>query len=171
MSCAITCSMALTSSHTHPVPTLAESPGSVDPTVDAIERILVGGVGLTSRALAEVAEAADLTLAQWRVLVILADGGGLRIGALAIRLGIAEPSASRLVRRLERHGLLTAVRDDQDRRATNARLTEEGRRIRGIVLDRRRDLIVDATERARSGISEEASRQLSLVADALAQFA
>lgn len=144
---------------------------SVDPAVDAIERILVGGIGLTTRALAEVAEATDLTLAQWRVLVVVADADGVRIGELAVRLGVAEPSASRLVRRLERNGLVTATRDDNDRRATNVRLSDQGRQIRDIVLDRRRDLIVHATESARSGVTDEAIGRLSLIADALAQFA
>ncbi len=54
-------------------------------------------------------------------------------------------AASRLLRRLEDRGLLTLERDPQDRRATRARLTEEGRRLRQAVLDWRRQQIADIT--------------------------
>jgi DNA-binding MarR family transcriptional regulator len=139
--------------------------------VEAIEGILVGGIGLTTLALAQAAEATDLTLRQWRVLVIVGDSDGVRIGELARRLGVAEPSASRLARRLERHGLVTIERDDADRRATNVRLSDRGRQTCDTVLDRRRDLIDHATEAPRSGASGEDLRLLRLIADALAPFA
>ncbi len=139
--------------------------------VEAIEGILVGGIGLTTRALAEAAEATDLTLRQWRVLVVIADEDGVRIGELARRLGVAEPSASRLARRLERQGLVTVERDEADRRATNVRLSDQGRRTRDTVLDRRRELVAHATEVARSGATGEEFRLLRLIADGLAQFA
>lgn len=144
---------------------------TVDPLLDVIEGILVGGIGLTTRALAETAEATDLTLPQWRVLVIVADEDGVRIGELARRLGVAEPSASRFVRRLERHGLVTVERDETDRRATNVRLSDRGRQTRDIVLDRRRDLIDQATEGSRSGATDGEIRRLRLIADALASYA
>jgi DNA-binding MarR family transcriptional regulator len=139
--------------------------------VEAIEGILAGGIGLTTRALAESDEATDLTLPQWRMLVIVGDEDGVRIGELARRLGVAEPSASRLARRLERHGLVTVERDDTDRRATNVRLSDRGRQTRDLVLDRRRDLIDHATEASRAGATGEEIRLLRLLADALARFA
>ena len=148
----------------------ARPPRMVDPIVEAIERILVGGIGLTTRALAGAAEATDLTLPQWRVLVILADLDGVRIGELARRLGVAEPSASRLVRRLERRALVTVERDEADRRATNVRLSDRGRQTRDIVLERRRDLIAHATAGPRSSATGQEIQLLRLIADALVQF-
>lgn len=146
------------------------APTAADPTIEAIERLLVGGIGLTALALAEATETADLTLAQWRVLVVVADTDGVRIGELATRLGVAVPSASRLVRRLERRGLVTAERAEDDRRATNVRLTDGGRQVRDLVLRRRRALVERATEDARSGVSAETIAALELLADALSRF-
>ena len=146
------------------------APAAADPTIEAIERLLVGGIGLTALALTEATETADLTLAQWRVLVVVADTDGVRIGELASRLGVAVPSASRLVRRLERHGLVTAERADDDRRATNVRLTDRGRQVRDVVLRRRRTLVERATADARSGLSDETVAALGRLADALSRF-
>ncbi|HEU0242778.1 MAG TPA: MarR family transcriptional regulator [Candidatus Limnocylindrales bacterium] len=139
--------------------------------IEAIEGILVGGIGLTTRALTEAAEATDLTLRQWRMLVIVGDEDGVRIGELGRRLGVAEPSASRLAHRLEHHGLVTVERDDADRRATNVRLSSRGRQTRDLVLDRRRGLIGHATEGSRAGATGKEIRRLRLIADALAPFA
>lgn len=107
----------------------------------AIERLLASGIGITARAIDQTAEAAELTLVQWRVLVIASQAEGLRIGELAAHLGISVPSASRLVRRVEAQGLLTATRADEDRRATNIALTPNGREIVDSVVRRRRELI------------------------------
>src|SRR5512140_689774 len=88
-----------------------------------IERLLTSGIGITARAIDQTERAAELTLVQWRVLVIASQAPGLRIGELAAHLGISIPSASRLVRRIEAQGLVTARRADDDRRATNVALT------------------------------------------------
>ncbi len=146
------------------------TPPPGDHTIDAIERILLGGIGLTARALAEVPAASDLTLPQWRVLMVVADSDGVRIGELAARLGGSVPSASRLVRRLERHGLVTAERDDADRRATDVRLTHPGRALRGAVLTRRRELIEGALADARLHVPDRGAALLERIADALAVF-
>ena len=103
--------------------------------------MLTSGIGITARAIDQTAEAAELTLVQWRVLVIASQTEGLRIGELAAHLGISIPSASRLVRRIEAQGLVTAMRADDDRRATNIALTKAGREIVDAVVRRRRELI------------------------------
>jgi DNA-binding MarR family transcriptional regulator len=137
----------------------------------AVERILVGGVGVTTLALTEAPEAAELTLAQWRVLAIVAQRDGVRIGELAGRLGIGVPSASRLVRRLERHGLATAVRDERDRRATLVRASAEGRRVREAVLRRRADLIADALGGRVEQVSADTRVVLDEIGSCLERFA
>jgi DNA-binding MarR family transcriptional regulator len=144
---------------------------TVDPTVEAIERLLVGGIGVTALALSEARETIDLTLLQWRVLMTLASTDHVRIGELASRLGISIPSASRLIRRLEDRGLVSAERADDDRRATNVRLSERGRRLRARVLARRRGFIAEATEGARAGIVAETVKAMSRIADSLSRFA
>ncbi len=107
--------------------------------VTALERITVGAVGLTARAFSEARPGVDITLPQWRSLMILsASSDGARIGEVAGRLGVTLPATGRLLRRLERRGLLTLVTDPEDRRATRARLTDEGRGVVSAILEHRR---------------------------------
>ena len=83
---------------------------------------------LTRRLDADLRARAGLGLAEYDVLVTLANGpvDGLRMGELARAVVLSPSGVTRLVARLEREGLV-------ERRATNARvvrasLTEDGRR-------------------------------------------
>ena len=111
--------------------------------IDAVERIILGGVALTARALD--GEIADLTFPQWRVLTIVGEHeANVHVGGVGRRVGVSAPSASRLLRRLEDRGLIELQRDALDRRYMRVRLTEAGREARMRVIDRRRVLIRDA---------------------------
>jgi DNA-binding MarR family transcriptional regulator len=138
---------------------------------DAVERLLRAGVGMTALAIGEVDGAADLTLSQWRALVIASDSDGIRVGELAARLGIAVPSASRLVRRVEDRGLVTATRDDGDRRATIVRQTPAGKRVMRAVMARRRELVASALSEAPRVASNDAARVVGAIAERLTRFA
>jgi len=109
--------------------------------VHEVERLLTAGIGITARAIEQTPEAKDLTLLQWRVLVVAAEPAGIRIGELAVHLGVSVPSASRLVRRVDARGLVTATRDDDDRRVTTVGVSTRGRRVVDAVVGVRRDLI------------------------------
>lgn len=113
-----------------------------DALTNDLEQIVVGAVGLTTRALAQADAGFELTFPQWRALLVLGeDADGARVGEVAVRVGVTVPATSRLLRRLERRGLTTLAVDDLDRRATRARLSERGRAIRASILaDRRRAL-------------------------------
>jgi DNA-binding MarR family transcriptional regulator len=136
-----------------------------------IERLLSAGIGITTRAIDETADAADLTLAQWRVLVVAAQGGSVRVGELADRLGISVPSTSRLVRRVEARGLVNATRALDDRRATDVNLTPGGRALVEAVVGRRRELIQRALDDGPARQSPEVAALLHEVADRLAAHA
>jgi len=78
-----------------------------------------------------LAERADIgccgmTVAQAATLEALADGG-LRLGELGQRLGIAPSTLTRNLDRLVERGLITRGPDPDDRRALRAELTDEGR--------------------------------------------
>lgn len=68
----------------------------------------------------------DLTLAQFRTLIVLAEEGPLVIGQVAQRLGIGLSTGGHLVDRLVQAGLAERTEDAEDRRRTLARLTPAG---------------------------------------------
>jgi DNA-binding MarR family transcriptional regulator len=114
----------------------------MDSLTDDLERIVVGAVGLTTRSLASTEADYELTFPQWRAILILGGlADGARIGEVAARVGGTLPATSRLLRRLERRGLTTLAVDEQDRRATRARLTGHGRAVRAAILAHRREAL------------------------------
>ncbi len=122
----------------------APSPSGVYSLTDDLERIAVGAVGLTTRALAQADTGFELTFPQWRALLVLGeDSDGARIGEVAARVGVTLPATSRLLRRLERRGLTTMSVDESDRRATRARLSHRGRTVREAILARRRAALLE----------------------------
>jgi DNA-binding MarR family transcriptional regulator len=150
---------------------LWRSPVRHDRLLDALDRLARAGVGMTTRAIAETGAATDLTLPQWRALVVAAESGrtGVRVGDLGRRLQVAAPGASRLVRRLETRGLVVVARDAPDRRAAIVRATDSGRVLWTAVTLRRRQLIADALDRVES--VADAALLLAAVADALDESA
>jgi len=72
-------------------------------------------------ALAQV----ELTLPQYRVLGILAEGSAAASG-LADRLAVRRPSITALIDGLEARGLVDRRQEDTDRRRVELRLTPEG---------------------------------------------
>ena len=112
---------------------------SVNALAADLEKIVVGAVGLTTRALAQADTGFELTFPQWRALLVLGEReDGARIGEVAARVGVTLPATSRLLRRLERRGLTALAPDERDRRAKRARLTNRGRAVREAILDHRR---------------------------------
>ena len=138
---------------------------------DDLERIAIGMVGLTTRALAHAETDLELTFPQWRaILVVGADIEGARIGEVAARVGGTLPATSRLLRRLERRGLVTLATDDADRRATRTRLTERGLVIREAILATRRDALEAVAARLPDPGHLDLAVGLRLIADDLERF-
>jgi DNA-binding MarR family transcriptional regulator len=134
---------------------------------ERIERLVTASVGITAAALAESEGGAELTLPQWRALVLLEQGGTLRVTDLAGEMGTSLPSASRLIRRVERRGLVTTERDEADRRATLVRLTPRGEASISAVMDARRGRIAAALRGRRTPLPEDLLRGLDAIIDAL----
>jgi DNA-binding MarR family transcriptional regulator len=150
-----------------PEPVVMVSEPSV---TDSLEELAFAAIGMTTLALDEAGQARELTLAQWRVLVILGRGSK-RVGVIAERLGISLPSASRLLARMEAAGLVSSSPDAQDRRAMLVSLTPLGGSTRDGVILRRRRLIDDAvgSEAPLSRLDLRAG--LALLAARLSRFA
>jgi len=80
-----------------------------------------------------VSERADvqccgMTVAQGAALEALAEGG-MRLGALGRRLGIAPSTLTRNLARLLETGLVARVEDREDRRSARVELTRDGRQV------------------------------------------
>lgn len=106
---------------------------------DLVERIVLAGVGLTTRALAEATSGFDLTFPQWRVLVVLGEEDrGATLSEVAARIGVTLPATSRQLHRLQGRGLVEIAPDTLDRRAARARLTTAGQTVRAGIMGYRR---------------------------------
>jgi DNA-binding MarR family transcriptional regulator len=68
----------------------------------------------------------DLTIAQLRTLLVLAEEGPLVIGQIAQRLGVGLSTGGHLVDRLVQASLAERTEDAEDRRRTLAQLTPKG---------------------------------------------
>ena len=116
------------------------SPVAADgPVLDAVltaSRVLVA---MAARSLADAGE--EVTLTQYRSLVVLASRGPQGVASLAEALSVTAPTASRLVERLVRKGLVRRRADRQDRRQVRIGLTEAGRDLVRLVTERRREEI------------------------------
>jgi DNA-binding MarR family transcriptional regulator len=125
-----------------------------DSVIDAVltaSRVLVA---VAARSLAEVAD--EVTLTQYRALVVLASRGPQSLAALADELAVTASTASRLCDRLVRKRLVRRREDPRDRRAVRLALTPEGRALVDAVTERRRTEIADLLK----GIPDEAQRSM-----------
>ena len=119
-------------------------------------------VGLTVRALGQVGT--DVTLPQFRALVVLASRGSLRSVDIAEELQVNPSTGTRMTDRLAAKGLVRRVRSTDDRRVVRLRLTRAGKEIVERVMDQRRT----ALERI---VAETAAVWRPEVTEALTAFA
>jgi DNA-binding MarR family transcriptional regulator len=109
--------------------------------VDAVltaSRVLVA---IAARSLADAGE--EVTLTQYRSLVILASRGPQSLAALAEAVAVTPPTASRLCERLVRKGLVRRRSDRSDRRQVRVALSAAGQILVDAVTARRRREIAD----------------------------
>ncbi|MFH8337366.1 MarR family winged helix-turn-helix transcriptional regulator [Streptomyces sp. AM6-12] len=119
--------------------------------VDAVTRAVLTAsrllVAVSARSLAAVEE--RVTLAQFRMLVVLATRGTTKLVALAELLQVAPSTAMRMVDRLIAAGLADRQPNPDNRRETLLRATDEGRRIVADVTAGRRAEIAAIVARLR----------------------
>lgn len=96
-------------------------------------------VGMAASSLAEVGE--DVTLPQYRALVVLASKGPQRVASLAEQLKVTPPTATRMCDRLVRKGLVRRRTSRGDRREVRVTLAPAGRELVAEVTRRRREEI------------------------------
>lgn len=132
-----------------------------------LERLVMGSVGVTARAVAEAAP--DLPLLQWRVLVVLSEHpDGLAVSEIAERIGSRLPAASRLLSRMQAKGLVEARKDREDGRITTERLGPAGTALYAHVVERRRLDLAEALREADLG--PDGHEAVAKLADAMARY-
>lgn len=84
---------------------------------------------LSSYALSRIAArdaGNEAPAAQWRVLSLLEEQGGRRVGELAVAARTTQPGMTRLIGLLEREGLVRRSDDPEDSRAIVVAITPDG---------------------------------------------
>jgi DNA-binding MarR family transcriptional regulator len=125
-----------------------------------------------SRALITVATkslgaaAEEITISQYRALVVLASHGPQRLGDLAGVLDIAPSTAGRMCDRLVGKGLIRRHRAQADRRVVQVSLTPLGRQVVDETTSRRRTLISEILSRLLPARHQEVAEALQAFADA-----
>ena len=107
----------------------------VDSTVAASRALL----GVVARSMAPALE--EVTVPQFRVLVLLDTHGPQRSGTLAEQVGVHQSTFTRMVDRLVAGGWVTRGDSPHSRREVLVSLTEAGRRLVDTVTARRREEI------------------------------
>lgn len=90
--------------------------------------------------------AADLTLAQIRLLFLLKREGPLSMGRIAEMFDLSSTAATGFVGRIERHGLIERRHRVDDRRVVECGLTESGARFVDAMSGLRLEVIKSALE-------------------------
>ena len=121
-------------------------------------------LGIIARSMLPALE--EVSLPQFRVLVLLSSAGPQRMGTLAERLGVSVSTFSRTADRLVGGGWAAREDNPENRREVILALTEKGRGLVASVTDQRRDLIVDVLLRMPPSERERLAESLQAFAEA-----
>ena len=108
-----------------------------DELVDALLSASRAMVALAARSLADLDS--EVTLPQYRALVVLASRGPQRVVDISTELGVNPSTGTRMCDRLVRKRLIRRYRSQTDRREVRLTLTAAGEHLIREVTDRRRD--------------------------------
>jgi DNA-binding MarR family transcriptional regulator len=115
------------------------SPGTQAASDELVDTVLAASRALVAVAARSLASAGDeVTLPQYRALVVLAARGPQGTAELAAALAVTPSTVTRLCDRLVRKGLVRRHRQAGDRRAVRIALTGAGRDLVAEVTRRRR---------------------------------
>lgn len=142
--------------------------GVVDPVIDAVLRASRALVGVAARSITSVAD--DVTLPQYRALVVLAGHGPQSLAALAAELRVNPSTATRMCDRLVRRGLVRRRAARGDRRQVRLALTEAGRGLLDEVTAARRAEIERIVGSLPSEVRTELVASLSAFAEAAGEL-
>jgi DNA-binding MarR family transcriptional regulator len=140
------------------------TPAEEDEIVDAVLTGSRAMIAVAVRSLSAAAE--DITIAQYRTLVVLASRGPQKLADLAEQLAVTPPTAGRMCERLVRRGLVSRHRTPTDRRVVRISLTAAGRRIVDDATSQRRVYLAGILAGLPAGQRREVAAALRAFADA-----
>jgi DNA-binding MarR family transcriptional regulator len=138
---------------------------------DLVDALLAASrvmVSLAARSVADID--ADVTLPQYRAMVVLASRGPQRVVDISAELGVNSSTGTRMCERLVRKDLVRRERSDTDRREVRLTLTPAGEYLVQEVTRRRREeltRIVDTVPELWQEPVSTALRSLALTAGEL----
>ena len=147
-------------------------PPSASPTGVPNDEEVIGAIILASRAMVAIAVRSlagnpdDVTLPQYRTLVVLTFGGPRRLADLAEALTVSPSTATRMCDRLVKKNLVSRTRDELDRREVKLAITPLGRRVVSDVIDRRRSEVRDLLRAIPVPLRRQLVSSLTLLATA-----
>ncbi|HET7357325.1 MAG TPA: MarR family transcriptional regulator [Nocardioidaceae bacterium] len=139
----------------------SELPGQV---VDAVVGASRALVAIAARSLGAAGQ--DVTLPQYRALVVLASRGPQRVIDLAGFLDVNASTATRMCDRLVRKGLVRRQRLPSDRRTVRVSISETGRNLVATVTSQRRAEIAAIVRRIPAERRDRLVETLRMFADA-----
>lgn len=128
----------------------------VDRYTAEIDELLHTMGNLTRRQTREIMNEFDVTPPQCEALMVLQEYGGLAMGELCQRVGSACSTATDLIDRMERNGLVERVRDPKDRRVIRLHITSRGEEVVARVVDASRSNLAQKLH----ALAEEEKEQL-----------
>lgn len=151
--------------------TLATAHDPEAPYVEVTDALLTASralVAVAARSLAAVDD--DVTLPQYRALVVLASRGPQLVGQLAEQLGVHPSTATRLCDRLVAKSLVARAVAELNRRETTITLLPTGRRIVDKVTELRRAEIDRIVGRIPEHLRRPAVRALNAFSEAAGEL-
>ena len=133
------------------------APDRPDDVVDAVVGASRALVAIAARSLGSAGD--EVTLAQYRALVVLASRGPQRVIDLAGFLDVTASTATRMCDRLARKDLIRRQRLTSDRRTVRVSISPAGRRLVAAVTERRRHAVQAIVGR----MSRDQQRQLTTI--------
>jgi DNA-binding MarR family transcriptional regulator len=95
--------------------------------LDAFSSALLEFLHATRRMRGRIGDEGELSLSQYHLLEPLIDDERLATCELALAAGVSAPTATRMLSRLEREGLVARAPCVADRRVVHVALTDDGR--------------------------------------------
>jgi DNA-binding MarR family transcriptional regulator len=114
---------------------------SIDRHVVEIEDLLRSVGNMLKKRGRDILGNFDITNPQFDALLVLRDYGELTMGELCAKMFLACSTATDLIDRMERNGLIERVRDTADRRVIRLKVLAKGNQIIDEVLEARRSYL------------------------------